>query len=492
MTGGIDQADFRDLVIVIPGILGSRLVRRNRRRPDKTKVVWDFSVSKLPLMLRAMASGKLVLEGDGIDPPDDGIEADGLFSYQLFPGLFGVDDYDTLLTRLRNVVSDRQVLTFPYDWRLSNRHAAVRLETFAGDALRAWKAESNAKDPKLWLIAHSMGGLVARYYCEHLGGAAHTRAIVTLGTPHRGSVNALDALSNGKRFGPLNLTPLVRSLPSLYELLPLYPAVRHGTGESMTIHRIAEFYGLHPVTGADVVAPAGSLPSQIAGVEREWLRRALQFHAAIREPAERRARNGASSPYEQRAIFNRRQPTLLSAAFASTGTTVFKTYPEKRNGKWIESDDRGDGTVPAKASVPIEWVNTAQAIPIAQKHAGLPATQEAQDSIANWLKPLDVGQFRGGPVDDDDVVQLDLPPSIVRGDTLPISVAAGKPTNATVIVEDMSTHRSQSQPVQIYPEPRIVEFDSLANGVHRVSVRTQDPSKPMVSDCVYVSDPLLG
>jgi triacylglycerol lipase len=41
--------------------------------------------------------------------------------------------------------------------------------------------------PRIDLIAHSLGGLDARYALSHLGLASRVRALVTVGTPHRGT-----------------------------------------------------------------------------------------------------------------------------------------------------------------------------------------------------------------------------------------------------------------------------------------------------------------
>jgi len=64
------------------------------------------------------------------------------------------------------------------------------------------------------LIGHSLGGLVARYYIQKLGGAEKVHTCITLGTPHRGTHAAW--ISRGKtarqlRPGSLLLRQLTRS-----------------------------------------------------------------------------------------------------------------------------------------------------------------------------------------------------------------------------------------------------------------------------------------
>lgn len=44
------------------------------------------------------------------------------------------------------------------------------------------------------IVGHSLGGLIARYYVQCLGGDAHVRTLVTLGTPHSGT-RAVPALA---------------------------------------------------------------------------------------------------------------------------------------------------------------------------------------------------------------------------------------------------------------------------------------------------------
>lgn len=67
------------------------------------------------------------------------------------------------------------------------------------------------------IVAHSLGGLIARYYVQRLGGDARVRTLVTLGTPHSGT-RAVPAftphpLARQMRPGSPVLTELAASAP---------------------------------------------------------------------------------------------------------------------------------------------------------------------------------------------------------------------------------------------------------------------------------------
>ncbi|MCF3133869.1 esterase/lipase family protein [Streptomyces olivochromogenes] len=56
--------------------------------------------------------------------------------------------------------------------------------------------------PRVDIVGHSLGGLIARYYIQRLGGDLRVRTLVTLGTPH-----------SGTRVAPLaNAHPIVRQM----------------------------------------------------------------------------------------------------------------------------------------------------------------------------------------------------------------------------------------------------------------------------------------
>lgn len=115
----------------------------------------------------------------------------------------------------------RDFFPFPYDWRQSCRDSGMRLRQFIWDIGR----RPEFRNTKLTIVAHSMGGLVARYCARLDGMPERISRIITAGTPHRGSPDALGSLLYGKSifFGDYaqeDTIPALRSFPSTYELLP--------------------------------------------------------------------------------------------------------------------------------------------------------------------------------------------------------------------------------------------------------------------------------
>ena len=71
------------------------------------------------------------------------------------------------------------------------------------------------------IVAHSMGGLVARYYIERMGGAEKVERLITIGTPHQGT-----------RFGRFGIglpgaSDLVGGSPLLTDLGPVRPGAAY-------------------------------------------------------------------------------------------------------------------------------------------------------------------------------------------------------------------------------------------------------------------------
>lgn len=93
--------------------------------------------------------------------------------------------------------------------QLGARYALVKVPEAKGVVARATAlagALADLGDGPLILVGHSMGGLDARYLAARLDPERRVRAVVTIGTPHRGSPIA-DALLRGE-FGWMQ--PLAR------------------------------------------------------------------------------------------------------------------------------------------------------------------------------------------------------------------------------------------------------------------------------------------
>jgi pimeloyl-ACP methyl ester carboxylesterase len=99
--------------------------------------------------------------------------------------LHGLVDNRSIFTLLRRQLRRRgfgRIWTMNYQiWTSDVRTAARRL----GEIIDGICEQTGYE--RLHVIGHSMGGLVARYYVQRLGGDARVHTLVTLGTPHRGT-----------------------------------------------------------------------------------------------------------------------------------------------------------------------------------------------------------------------------------------------------------------------------------------------------------------
>jgi pimeloyl-ACP methyl ester carboxylesterase len=456
------MSSFPDVVVLLPGITGSVLA--NARGQE----VWSPSAGSL---WRTISTGGGSIKGLELSADGDpgGVTAPRLIpDATIVPGLIKIDGYtrpeDYLISRL-GVERGKNYFPYPYDWRLDNRVSARRLENQAHDWLNEWRASSGNGDAKLILIGHSMGGLVARYFLECLGGWQHTRALITLGTPHQGSLNAVDFLVHGtkKGVGPfgIDLSPLLRSYPSVYQLLPIYRCIDSGGG------------GLAAVGDA---AATGILPH----VKADWARQARAFHQEIQDAQKQNARDTAYTDrgYRMVPVVGIEQPTLQSARVAGGTIELLRSFDGK--------DDGGDGTVPRVSATPIELENAEREVFAAEIHGSL---QNADGVLAN-LKGLlkkpdtDLSRFRAElPVsltlDVDDVV---LPREAL---TLRARASQGNPRIEVNLVnassgEVIAEHLARAAEAGW----QAATFD-LAPGTWRV--RVQAPGASPVTDLVVVA-----
>jgi pimeloyl-ACP methyl ester carboxylesterase len=106
----------------------------------------------------------------------------------------GMVDNRSIFTLLRRGLRRRgfgRVVSINYSpWTTDVRAAAAEL----AEEVETLVAETGYE--RIHVVAHSLGGLIARYYVTRLGGDDRVHTLVTLGTPHGGTVNAYALPSN--------------------------------------------------------------------------------------------------------------------------------------------------------------------------------------------------------------------------------------------------------------------------------------------------------
>jgi len=196
-------------VVVIPGILGSKLCSR-----ASGAVIWGGADSYFHFPELALPPLYDVASLPHVPC--------GLIESVNVLGPLQIHQYDDLLATLHGMgYEDKKTLfVFPYDWRLSNQISASRLETFISKTLPSGDFD---------IVAHSMGGLVAKIWMSQGDRSSRVSTFVTFGTPYFGSATTFQTLDEGwgfwknllsKGLGTVRETAL--TFPSLYELLPSY------------------------------------------------------------------------------------------------------------------------------------------------------------------------------------------------------------------------------------------------------------------------------
>jgi hypothetical protein len=456
-----------DVIVLLPGITGSVLARDG-------KDVWAMSGGSLWRALTSLGHSitDLALTEDPPDADDlgDGVTAPRVMpDVHLIPGLWTIDGYGKISQRIQetlDVTPGENFFEFPYDWRRDNRAAARRLARDSHDWLAAWRASSGNADAKLVLVGHSMGGLVSRYFLECLDGWKDTRLLVTFGTPYRGSVNALGFLANGMTKKVLGLTvadlsPLLRSFTSVYQLLPIYPCYDPGDG---SLTRIAEHAG-------------------IPNVDQARAADALAFHREIEAAVEGHLKDQAylDGRYQILPVVGTYQPTNHSGRLAGDGVEIIRTIDGK--------DPDGDGTVPLPSATPLELSDDPREMYAAERHASLQNNdgvlvqllqriQREQRSIGSFRATMNMG------------LGLDVEDVYLPGEPVALRVWPEDPgSRLTAVIQDTGKGVEVARATTWTEdgEWRGAEIPPLPGGTYRVTVSASGPTDP-VTDVFLVPD----
>jgi pimeloyl-ACP methyl ester carboxylesterase len=287
-------------VILLPGIMGSVLKLGE-------EIIWPGPLSSLWLPYGKMQA--LMRE--------DLVATDCIRTFSI------TKQYQTLIDDLATcgfAEADRTLTVAAYDWRKDIADSAVTLAQHIDDA-----ATAHGVDVEISIVAHSMGGLVGRYYLESGGfngrpGFARVRQLITLGTPHNGAALALPLILGYEKRLFLNKDQVLQAAsdpryPAAYQLLP-------PEGEPFALQGDS---GGKPVNVYDsaVIRQLGLVAANISAAQR--------FRAGL---------DLARRPEHVRYFF-------FAGNRQKTATHVLIRQSEaKLRPVAIEEDDGGDGTVP--------------------------------------------------------------------------------------------------------------------------------------------------
>lgn len=259
------ESQQRRPVISIPGTIGSKLIVR-----DTGEAIWggDDGLSIDPEVPENMR--KIALPFSKGDEPlrmlRDNIKPNGVLRVakaSVFGTILEVDVYQGVISTLiaggfdfrqtrEEEIKDRDInldsFEFPYDWRRDIVEAAQDLDYFIKRKTeqvyetRQQVFGDQARRPKFDIVAHSMGGLVARYYLMYgaqdlpsdgslpeltWAGAESINTVVFIAPPNMGSILSFENLVNGKSFGPLQPYYEPALLGTQVSVYQLFPRTRH-------------------------------------------------------------------------------------------------------------------------------------------------------------------------------------------------------------------------------------------------------------------------
>ncbi|MEM9662190.1 MAG: hypothetical protein AAF937_07755 [Planctomycetota bacterium] len=375
----------RNPVVVVPGILGTKLASS-----DGTKVWGSFTFGAADadfpegarLVALPMESGRPLKElRDDVMPTTvlDVVVADvGLFrgieigAYVEILKTLAVGKYRDQMMGEAGVVDygglHYTCFQYAYDWRRDISESAAALDALIRDAQHASRLGRDLPDDapvKVDVVAHSMGGLVLRYYLRYgtqplpsdgslpeltWAGAENVEHAVLVGTPNAGSVQSLQQLVDGWDLGPLfpnYRASVLGTMPSIYQLLPRTRHARvidEANGAAVDIFDPEEWierqWGLADPRQdfklqqllPDVSSAAERREIAIDHL-RKSLARAEQVHRALDGPAEPPA------------------TTRISLFAADSRETPARLGVDDRNRIRIIEETPGDGTVTRRSAV---------------------------------------------------------------------------------------------------------------------------------------------
>ena len=215
----------KDTIIVLPGIMGSRIFAKETINIDGNifpigSQLWEpdcYGVGEAPSRIRALACNNngVPIYASGTYEPIENLN----IPYDNDNIVYGTKNlYANLYLSLLNAFKNEyDVVLYEYDWRKDPYDTANELNTYI-----------NNNCGRVIFVSHSMGGLVSSYYLAK-GTSQRSRVIkhISLGTPYLGSEQIPYMMITGGILGfPQDtvvanpVKDIINNLRSIYALLP--------------------------------------------------------------------------------------------------------------------------------------------------------------------------------------------------------------------------------------------------------------------------------
>lgn len=204
-------------IVLIHGIGGSDLTYRPPVKTDER----GLTSNGFPNDVLKFFPGKpqnLQLDEFGKPRPDSISPNIKAVKFYDVPRVKNITDLSKFLQR-KNYVKDAELFEFFYDFRFSVENNAKELAAFV-DSIVAQSGK-----PEVDIIAHSMGGLIAKQYLIDQPDSNLVRNLVFVGVPHLGAPKALKVLRYGDNLDVFvidgcKLKRVAHNMPSIFSLLP--------------------------------------------------------------------------------------------------------------------------------------------------------------------------------------------------------------------------------------------------------------------------------
>ncbi|MGW8763012.1 esterase/lipase family protein [Streptomyces sp. NPDC055815] len=374
-----------DLVVFVPGFLGTRLCRDGQD-------VWARCGEQLMGSVASALTEVALPPGLGDASPEGPfrLDADALLQVpDSVPGLLSCMGYPDIRAALGDPL-DAQFVPFGYDWRLSHRLVARQLKTRVARELDRWHAEVDAyypdrtDDPRVILVCHATGGLIGRHYLECEDGRETARTLVTLGTPQKGLLQAARLLAGHAIPGDMGpgadvaarlneaLRDWALNLPAVVEMLPEYPAVR--------------------VEGKSRERQITDNRYPVPGLPRDALREASAFREEFRSACDEH-RSAGPLPYTVHCLGSVDFPSPETLVLSSDGSRITDILPGP-----------GDGTVPRRSAV-ADWTGTDPMLWTGFRNADLASGPALRDAML----AIRAGRPPGAPLAGEEGIVLHFP-----------------------------------------------------------------------------------